>query len=273
MSAGSPSGVPPGDRDERRARAGSRRRGAGPPGHSPSRAPETRDRGSRPSAAGWPPSPVDDGRAPLHRGSIQRVWRAPARSGRRRPCRSVDRPDRQLEHAVRAADERHDADPGPQPAVDRDDRRAPRRPPGPAWPRKTASIAKRMNIMWMPFVPVSHRPVSGSSSGTAHQAHELRPRASRPTSSRVASSVVRRVEVAGAQRRGHPSVSVPATGLDLQVLDDQDDRRPEDDDEQRREDAADEREQHLDRRLGGHLLGALAALDAELLATGPGAPW
>ena len=40
---------------------------------------------------------------------------------------------------------------------------------------------------------------------------------------------------------------------------------PEDDDEQRREDAADEREQHLDRRLGRHLLGALAALDPELL--------
>ena len=40
---------------------------------------------------------------------------------------------------------------------------------------------------------------------------------------------------------------------------------PEDDDEQRREDAPDEREQHLDRRLGRHLLGALAALDAQLL--------
>ena len=50
-----------------------------------------------------------------------------------------------------------------------------------------------------------------------------------------------------------------------QVLDDQDDRRSEDDDEQRREDASDEREQHLDRCLGGHLLRALASLDAELL--------
>ena len=51
----------------------------------------------------------------------------------------------------------------------------------------------------------------------------------------------------------------------VQVLDDEDDGRPEDDDEQRREDAPDEREQHLDRGLGGLLLGALAALDAELL--------
>jgi hypothetical protein len=50
-----------------------------------------------------------------------------------------------------------------------------------------------------------------------------------------------------------------------QVLDDEDDRGTEDDDEQRREDAADEREQHLDRRLGGLLLGALATLDPELL--------
>ncbi len=33
----------------------------------------------------------------------------------------------------------------------------------------------------------------------------------------------------------------------------------------RREDAADEREEHLDGRLGGHLLGTLATLDAELL--------
>ena len=40
---------------------------------------------------------------------------------------------------------------------------------------------------------------------------------------------------------------------------------PEDDDEHRREDAADEREEHLDRRLGCHLLRALAALDAQLL--------
>src|SRR4029079_13087546 len=49
------------------------------------------------------------------------------------------------------------------------------------------------------------------------------------------------------------------------VEDDQDDRRAKDDDEQRREDAPDEREQHLDRRLRRLLLGALPALDAELL--------
>jgi hypothetical protein len=50
-----------------------------------------------------------------------------------------------------------------------------------------------------------------------------------------------------------------------EVPDDQDDRRAQDDDEQRREDAPDQREQHLDRRLGRHLLGALPALDPQLL--------
>src|SRR4051794_12551584 len=52
---------------------------------------------------------------------------------------------------------------------------------------------------------------------------------------------------------------------DRQVLHDQNKGRPEDDHEQRREDAPDEREQHLDRRLGSLFLGALPALDAELL--------
>ena len=46
---------------------------------------------------------------------------------------------------------------------------------------------------------------------------------------------------------------------------DRDDRRPEDDDEDRREDAADHREEHLHRGLGRGLLGALAALDPELV--------
>src|ERR1700690_1683306 len=48
-------------------------------------------------------------------------------------------------------------------------------------------------------------------------------------------------------------------------LDYLDDRRAQDDDEQGREDAADEREQHLDRGLGGLLFGSRASLDAELL--------
>ena len=43
------------------------------------------------------------------------------------------------------------------------------------------------------------------------------------------------------------------------------DGRPQDDDEDRGEDAADHREEHLDRCLGRRLLGALAALDAQLL--------
>src|SRR6476660_765593 len=52
---------------------------------------------------------------------------------------------------------------------------------------------------------------------------------------------------------------------DRQVLHDQDQGWAKDDHEQRREDASDEREQHLDRRLRGLFLGALAALDPELL--------
>src|SRR5436309_14585321 len=62
-----------------------------------------------------------------------------------------------------------------------------------------------------------------------------------------------------------PRRSRPSPGSDGQVLHDQDQGRAKDDHEQRREDAPDEREQHLDRRLCGLLLGALPALDAELL--------
>src|SRR3954467_6679469 len=118
-----------------------------------------------------------------------------------------------------------------------------------------------MNIMWMPFVPDSQSPASGS-----RPARPMRPmnRADSPsaTSRRWARSVSRltlRARISVAMR--------PAAfrDLDLQVQDDEDDGRPEDDDEQRREDASDQREEHLDRGLRGLLLSALAPLDAELL--------
>src|SRR4051794_22200944 len=118
-----------------------------------------------------------------------------------------------------------------------------------------------MNIMWMPFVPDSQSPASGS-----RPARPMRPmnRAHSPsaTSRRSARSVSRltlRARIGVAMR------GADVRDLDLQVQDDEDDGRPEDDDEQRREDAPDEREEHLDRGLRGLLLGTLAPLDAQLL--------
>ena len=89
---------------------------------------------------------------------------------------AIDGADRQLEDAVGAADERDQPGPGRSPRWTETTGRPPPRS-GSGWPRKTASIGKRMNIMWMPFVPVSHSPASGSSAGPAHQAHELGPQA------------------------------------------------------------------------------------------------
>src|SRR3954468_14168282 len=115
-------------------------------------------------------------------------------------------------------------------------------------------MAKRMNIMWMPFVPDSQSPASGS-----RPARPMRPmnRAHSPsaTSRRSARSVARLTFRA----RSGVAIRAGVRDLDLQVQHDQDDGRPEDDDEQRREDAPDEGEQHLDRRLGGLLLSALAS--------------
>ena len=122
-----------------------------------------------------------------------------------------------------------------------------------------------------PVLPGSHRPSPAASDrrpirpmNLAHSesadstllGEDVRRSTLRTRSSRAARQR-RRLDAAGRDR--------PSALAGLEVLDDQDDGRPEDDDEQRREDAADEREQHLDRRLGGLLLGALAALDAELL--------
>src|SRR3954452_6322679 len=102
-----------------------------------------------------------------------------------------------------------------------------------------------MNIMWIPL-PVSHSPAPSS-----RLSLPMRPmnRAHQPpaTSSRDASST-QRVTFCARTGSGIAARTRPRN-LDVQVQDDEDDRRAEDDDEQRREDAADQREQHLDRRL------------------------
>src|SRR6266550_8285608 len=169
-------------------------------------------------------------------------------------------------------------------------------PSAPGRPRKTASIGKRMNIMWMPLLSGSHRPDPGErvrramrpikfaqrpsadSMSAARRVPRVRFRAtSRPEPGEGASragseagSVTSRAAVDGRRRPTRPlTPTCPGlllgAGLWRQVDDDQDDGRPKDDDEQRREDAPDERKEHLDRGLGGLLLGALTALDAELL--------
>src|SRR3954471_14549074 len=144
-------------------------------------------------------------------------------------------------------------------------------PSGPGLPRNTASIAKRMKNMWMPFVAGIQSPWPGSSSG-----RPMRPMNRAQNEPAISTSVARVVPLvvlraATGTRRGSsrdPAKGFRLLGADVratQVDDDQDDRGPEDDDEQRGEDAPDQREQHLDRGLGGHLLGALASLDPELL--------
>ena len=65
----------------------------------------------------------------------------------------VDRSDRELQDALRATHHRHQPNPRPQSACTA----STGRPSAPGLPRKTASIGKRMNIMWMPFPP-SHSP-------------------------------------------------------------------------------------------------------------------
>ena len=83
---------------------------------------------------------------------------------------AVDRADRQLQHAVGAADERHQA----ASTAGSDAMDGHHRPRAVAlrsgWPTKTASIGKRMNIMWIPLLSGSHRPASGSS-----EARPIRP--------------------------------------------------------------------------------------------------
>ena len=125
-----------------------------------------------------------------------RTWRALGAPGRfegdevadGRPA-SLDRADRQLEHAVGAPHERHQPGPRPQPRVDRDHDRASSRA-GSGRPRKTASIGNRMNIMWMPLLSVSQRPDPGSSEGRPMRPMNLAHRLS-ATSSRSPSSVAR----------------------------------------------------------------------------------
>src|SRR6478609_354892 len=132
---------------------------------------------------------------------------------------------------------------------------------GSGLPRNTASMAKRMNIMWMPFVPDSHRPAPASRVGRPirpmNRAHS--PSATSRWSARKVSRLTFRARIVAMGELD------PIRDLDLQVQDDEDDGRPEDDDEQRREDATDQGEQHLDGGLGGLFLGPLAALDPELL--------
>src|SRR5205814_4894237 len=121
-------------------------------------------------------------------------------------------------------------------------------------PRNTASIGKRMKNMWIPF-PGIHIAFPGASVD-----RPIRPM-NRAQNERAWSTscarTVRRVSLIAPGPR--PGAVISSAGSDGQVLHDQDQGRPQDDHEQRREDAPDEREQHLDRRLRGLLLGALPA--------------
>ena len=103
--------------------------------------------------------------------------------GRRPASRCVDRADGQLQDAVGAADERHEAGPRSEPAVHRHDRPRTPSPQRAGRPRKTASIAKRMNIMWIPFESGSHSPAPVRATA-AHKPHELAPQRRRDLDAR-----------------------------------------------------------------------------------------
>ena len=173
-----------------------------------------------------------------------------------RRTRRVDRAGGELQHALRAADQRHEAAPGRQGAVDR--QHGPRTVGGGAGDEH--GVDREAHEHHVDAVRVGQPQArAGREGAPAHQALELAPQAGRG------------FEVGGEDRasRQVPGSS-PGSGLggtvrQVQVDHDRDDRRPEDDDEQRGEDAPDEREQHLDRRPGGLGLGPLTALDPELL--------
>src|SRR5262249_50217775 len=103
--------------------------------------------------------------------------------------------------------------------------------------RKTASIAKRMNDMWMPFAPAIHRPLPSGSA--ARPIRPMNRAQNEVASSRSAATTVARVTfraLATAPGRIRVGTGLAARAHALvrdQVDDDQDDRRPEDDDEQR----------------------------------------
>ena len=123
------------------------------------------------------------------------------RSSRRPPCRCVDRADRQLQDTVGAADQRHEARPRAQAGMHR-----PHRPraavPGSGRPTNTASIGKRMNIMWMPFEPGSQSPAPAASAGRPISPMNLphRPSAtSRRSASTAERDTFRATSIAGAR--------------------------------------------------------------------------
>ena len=130
-------------------------------------------------------------------------------------------------------------------------------------PTNTASIGNRMNIMWIPFNSGSQRAEQRNMA-----ARPIKPMNFAHSEPATSSSVA----------RTDPRVTLRTTNrvteslLGSEILDDQNHRRAEDDDEQRREDASDEREQHLDRRLGRLFLGALGGARCGAAPTGPGAP-
>ena len=195
-----------------RATAGTPSTTARPPGRS---------RRKRPGTPG-PGQPMPRRRAPQERhgrswrGAIHRhVSARPPRGARvRRPqpgrlqghqvaddrARSLDRANGQLQHAVCAPDEWHEADPRPQPGMH--GKRA-RPPAGVGLPRKTASIGNRMNIMWIPLGRGSTGRVG------IERCRPMRPmnRAHRPAavSSRVARTVPRACSGPREARGSRPS--------------------------------------------------------------------
>ena len=170
--AGSPIGTPAA-RSRRTASAGRQAAQIGSPsrpqpGHVAGRARSSSRRASQ-GMPGWC-HPALAWRSPARAPSSVRpaglLQQDPVAAGRPRP---VDRAGRQLEGAVGAAHVPHDAAPRGTARRTATTSRVPSA--GAGCPTKTQSMAKRMNIMWIPLLPGSHRPASSAS-----DARPIRPR-------------------------------------------------------------------------------------------------
>ena len=83
-------------------------------------------------------------------------------------------------------------------------------------PTKTASIGKRMNIMWMPLLSGSHRPASASSDGRPIRPMNLAHRLA--ATSRRSASTVPRVRFRATRSSGVRGVRRDRVRSDRQVL-------------------------------------------------------